>query len=268
MGLPKGPFGTHQEFYEWLEEKYAQYNTVDFILNDPISLPHRFQKKQDIEIIGFWVAMLAWGQRKTIINKGLHLLELMDHAPHDFIVNHKETDRKPFLEFKHRTFQPLDSLYFLTFLQEFYREHDSLEEAFLAGMQKDDKDVTNSLTHFHEQFFDHEYAPKRTRKHIASPAKKSTCKRLNMFLRWMVRKDDNGVDFGIWHNIDTRQLCIPLDIHVERIGRKLGLLERKTLDWKAVQELTDQLRTFDANDPAKYDYALFGVSMYEGKNYF
>lgn len=260
----KGPFDSLAAFHTWLEEKYEQYNQPAFIEEDPISVPHQFSKKQDIEIIGFWIAMLAWGQRKTIINKGKELARLMENAPHDFILHHKEEDRKAFLDFKHRTFQPLDSLYFLTFLQEFYREHESLEEAFTAGMSEEDENITNALIHFHEFFFDHEFAPKRTRKHVASPAKKSTCKRLNMFLRWMVRKDDQNVDFGLWDNIKPSQLCIPLDVHVDRIGRGLGLLKRKTLDWKAVLEITARLRAFDPSDPAKYDYALFGVSMYEG----
>lgn len=267
MQAGSGPFNSRKEFKQWLDEKYQLYNTPAFIEEDPVSIPHLFSRKQDIEIMGFWTAMLAWGQRKTIINKSLELVALMDNDPYGFIINHSEKDRARFLDFKHRTFQPLDSLYFLQFLQEFYQSHESLEEAFLYRWKNDDNDVTNALTGFHHIFFDHAYAPQRTKKHVASPERKSTCKRLNMFLRWMVRKDDNGVDFGIWNNIKASQLCIPLDVHVERVARKLGLLKRKSRDWKAVQELTDNLRTFDPNDPAKYDYALFGVSMYEGENY-
>ena len=263
----KGPFKNKAEFGNWLEDKYLLYNTPAFIEDDPVSIPHSFTKKQDIEIMGFWTAVLAWGQRQTIINKARQLVDLMDGAPHQFIVQHAEKDRARFLEFKHRTFQPLDTLYFLTFLQEFYQKHESLEEAFITGMEKDDEDITNALVHFHDQFFEHEYAPDRTRKHIATPARKSTCKRLNMFLRWMVRSDDKGVDFGIWKRISASQLCIPLDVHVERVAREVGLLKRKSRDWKAVQEITQQLRKFDATDPAKYDFALFGVSMYEKAPY-
>ena len=249
------------DIQEFLETAFEQYNQPAFIEDDPISLPHLFSKKQDVEIIGFWVAMLAWGQRKTIINKGKELIELMGDAPHDFIVNHSEEERKPFLEFKHRTFQATDTLYFLEFLQNFYKKNDSLETAFLQKMQPDDLTTEKGLIGFHELFFSLPDAPNRTRKHIATPSRKSSCKRLNMFLRWMVRKDDRGVDFGIWDNIQPSQLLIPLDVHVDRVARKLGLLKRKQTDWKAVLELTDALRKFDPSDPVKYDFALFGAGV-------
>lgn len=248
---------------EFLDQAVEAYNQPTFIENDPISLPHRFSRKQDIEIIGFWVAMLAWGQRKTIINKGKELIELMDNAPHDFIKNHQETDRKRFLTFKHRTFQATDTLYFLEFLQHFYQQNDSLELAFSNGLEMGDLTTEKALAHFHELFFSLPDAPQRTRKHIATPVRKSTCKRLNMFLRWMVRKDDRGVDFGIWNRISPAQLLIPLDVHVDRVARKLGLLTRKQTDWKSVIELTEKLREFEPTDPVKYDYALFGTGVLE-----
>lgn len=246
-----------------LEAHVAQYNRPYFIENDPISIPHQFSKPQDIEIMGFWAAMLAWGQRKTIINKARELAQLMDGAPHDFIVNHREKDRQRFAHFKHRTFQYTDTLYFLSFLQHFYQKHASLELAFTKFLRPDAPHIGDALVGFHELFFSLPYAPQRTRKHIATPARNSRCKRLNMFLRWMVRKDDQGVDFGLWTNIHPRQLLMPLDVHVERVARRLRLLERKQCDWKAVLELTGRLRAFDPEDPVKYDFALFGMGVLE-----
>jgi len=238
-----------------------KYNQPNFIENDPISIPHRFSNLQDIEIIGFWVAMLAWGQRITIINKSNDLLELMDNSPYDFIMNHQESDLKRFLNWKHRTFQPTDTLYFLDFFKRYYQENESLETAFSQFLKPKDETVENALIGFNQLFFNHENAPKRTQKHIATPARKSTCKRLNMFLRWMVRQDESGVDFGLWKSIKTNQLLMPLDVHVDRVGRHFGLIERKQTDWKTVLELTENLKQFDANDPVKYDYALFGLGV-------
>ena len=249
----------------FLEKNVKKFNQPDFIDLDPISIPHQFQKLQDIEIIGFWIAMLSWGQRKTILSKGAELIDLMDGAPHDFILNHSEKDRMRFEHFKHRTFQYTDSLYFLSFFQWYYQNNDSLESAFSDGMKKGDLDVENGLIHFHELFFSLEDVPKRTKKHVSTPIRKSRCKRLNMFLRWMVRKDQNGVDFGLWHSIKPSQLLMPLDLHVERVARKYELLIRKQTDWLAVLELTSALRQFDPNDPVKYDYALFGMSILEHK---
>jgi len=252
-----------EQIGEFLLEKAHAYNQSDFIKEDPISLPHRFTNPRDIEIIGFWVAMLAWGQRVTIINKGLELVQLMDGAPYDFILNHAERDRKRFLDFKHRTFQATDTLYFLEFLQRHYQAHDNLEAAFIPDEQKGiDFTVKEALTHFHKYFFSLPYAPKRTQKHVATPARNSGCKRLNMFLRWMVRKDDKGVDFGIWNTLQPQQLHIPLDVHVEKIARQYGLLKRKSRDWKAVEELTQAARTIHPDDPALLDFALFGLSVY------
>ncbi len=244
-----------------LEEKFEQFNHPDFIEDDPISIPHQFTKKQDIEIAGFWVAMLAWGQRKTIIQKGQMLMHLMGNSPHDFIKNHSENERKKFLNFKHRTFNTTDTLYFLEFLQQHYRQYDSLESAFTEGGVSDMPTVEIALTRFHHYFFSLPDAPIRTRKHIATPQRKSACKRLNMFLRWMVRRDKAGVDFGIWHALRPEQLVCPLDLHVERVAKKLRLLTRKPTDWQAATELTDALRTLDPVDPVKYDYALFGLGL-------
>lgn len=257
----------------FLDEQVEHFNEPGFIKDDPIQIPHQFNKLQDIEITGFWVAMLAWGQRKTIINKSLELIELMDGQPYDFIKNHSEQDRKIFLKFKHRTFQATDTLYFLEVLQQFYQNQDSLELAFTLSnpdtkgssrreiRADSDQRIEKSLIQFHDFFFSLPDAPQRTRKHIATPARKSTCKRLNMFLRWMVRQDDKGVDFGLWKNIKPSQLMMPLDVHVERVARQLGLLQRKQRDWRTVVELTERLRTFDPTDPVKYDFALFGLGV-------
>lgn len=248
---------------EYLDEQVEKYNNIDFIEADPISLPHQFDKKQDIEIIGLWTAVLAWGQRKTIINSGNRLVNLMGGAPHDFILNHTEKDRKAFLDFKHRTFQPTDTLWFLEFFQQYYRKNDSLESAFSRHLSPTDITVENALRGFHDLFFEDENAPHRTRKHIATPARKSSCKRLNMYLRWMVRQDKKGVDFGLWNEIKPSQLLMPLDVHVDRVARRFGLLERKQTDWLSVLELTENLRRFDAEDPVKYDFALFGAGVLE-----
>ena len=250
-----------QELRDSLESAVDRYNNVAFIEGDPISVPHRFSKIQDREIIGFWTAILAWGQRKTIINSGNRLVELMDGAPHDFIINHQEKDRERFLEFKHRTFQALDTLYFLEFFQNYYAQHDSLEQAFAKHIESTKDSTEKALIGFQREFFSLPDAPSRTRKHVSTPTRNSTCKRLNMFLRWMVREDDHGVDFGIWKRIRPAQLLIPLDVHVDRVARELGLLERKQTDWKAVLELTEHLREFDPKDPVKYDFALFGMGV-------
>jgi uncharacterized protein (TIGR02757 family) len=271
-----------------LDEYVERFNRADFITDDPISIPHRFSKPQDIEITAFWTAILAWGQRKTIINSANRLFEYMDNAPYDFIKNHQEVDRKRFEDFKHRTFQPTDALYFLEFLQQFYQKNDSLETAFARhindlGIETSDlgntptsqipnptpKDpsVSTALIGFHKDFFALSDVPHRTRKHVATPLSKSTCKRLCMFLRWMVRRDNCGVDFGIWRTIKPSQLLMPLDVHVERHARRLGLLERPQTDWQTVLELTDNLRQFDPEDPVKYDFALFGMGIAEKKEF-
>jgi len=257
---------SHSSLLAFLNEAVRRYNTPGFIADDPISIPHRFSRLQDREITGFWAATLAWGQRKTIVQSANRLAELMDNAPYDFIVNHLEQDRVRFLDFKHRTFQATDTLWFLEFFQNFYRKNTSLEHAFARHLQPGDATVENALRGFHRDFFDHPYAPERTRKHVATPERGSTCKRLNMFLRWMVRQDSAGVDFGVWKNIKPAQLLIPLDVHVERVARRIGLLHRPQTDWRSVLELTENLRAFDPADPVKYDFALFGLGVLEKTN--
>ncbi len=247
-----------------LEEKYLQYNRPDFIAMDPISIPHLFSKKQDIEIAGFIAATLAWGQRKTIISKCLEIFKKMDHAPYDFITQHDENDLKVFANFKHRTFNDTDLLYFIHFLKKSYQRHNSMETIFLEGIDPGAETVEGGINNLKLYFEDDDSFPSRTSKHVASPARKSACKRINMFLRWMVRKDDRGVDFGIWKGIKPQQLVCPFDIHVERVARRFGLITRKMPDWQTALELTLNLRAFDPKDPVKYDFALFGLGIHEG----
>ncbi len=247
----------------FLDRKVEEYNQPAFIPDDPVSIPHLFTKKQDIEISGFWAAVLAWGKRKTIIRKCRELFALMDNAPHDFMLHHQENDLKPFLEFKHRTFNATDTLYFIEFLSWFYKNHQSLEEGFSAYISEGDEHVGPALEGFHRLFFSLPDAPSRTQKHIATPARKAACKRLVMFLRWMVRNDRQGVDFGIWNTIKPAQLICPCDVHVDRVARKLGLIQRKQTDWLTALELTRNLKMFDPEDPVKYDFALFGLGVEE-----
>jgi len=248
---------------DFLDEKVSLYNQPDFIPLDPISIPHRFTRPQDIEIAGFFAATLAWGQRKTIVQKCLVLMEMMDNSPHDFVLNHSSHDLKRLLNFKHRTFNDLDTLYFIQFFRNFYQHHDSLEEAFTIGWTEHADILGTLLANFHELFFSLQDAPLRTRKHVATPLRKSACKRIAMFLRWMVRKDDMGVDFGIWKTLQPYQLICPCDLHVDRVARKLGLIERKQTDWITALELTQNLRHLDPIDPVKYDFALFGLGITE-----
>lgn len=247
----------------FLNAKVAEYNRPSFVPHDPISIPHRFSKKQDIEIAGFFAAIFSWGHRTTIIRKSRELMQAFDDSPHDFMLNHSTQDLKRFLDFKHRTFNPTDLLYFIEFLSFHYHHHDSLEAAFTRNFSMQQPNVETALQYFREYFFSLEHAPHRTRKHISSPSTKSTCKRINMFLRWMVRKDKCGVDFGIWKKIEPWQLVCPVDLHVARVARKFKLLERKQTDWLAAVELTNVLRKFDENDPVKYDFALFGLGILE-----
>lgn len=245
----------------FLNSKVAQYNRPDFIKNDPVSIPHMFTQKQDIEIMGFWAAILAWGQRVTIINKCKELIDLMDGAPYDFIMNHEEPDLKKLLNFKHRTFNDIDTLYFISFFRYHYEHFESLEDAFIPN--EGGYSPFRGLGGFRDYFFSLPDYPHRTKKHVSSPSQKSTCKRLNMFLRWMVRKDDCGVDFGIWNKINPSELIMPCDLHVDRVARKLNLITRKQTDWQTAVELTERLREFDPNDPVKYDFALFGLGIEE-----
>lgn len=244
----------------FLDTKAAEYNKPSFIRNDPISIPHMFSKMQDIEIAGFFAAIFSWGNRNTIIGKSRELMDLMNNEPHSFIIHHKDKDLKKLLNFRHRTFNTTDLLYFIEFLKQHYSSHESLEYAFTRGMKKGDLTIENALNSFYYYFFSLPDPPFRTRKHIASPEKGSTCKRLNMFLRWMVRKDEAGVDFGIWKKIAPSQLVCPIDVHVARVASQLKILSRKQIDWQAALELTGFLRNLDKADPVKYDFALFGLS--------
>lgn len=250
-----------KKIFQLLERTSRQYNQPAFIATDPISIPHRYVLLQDREISGFWTAILSWGNRSTIIQKATTLFHMMDDSPFAFITQHSEQELKKFLAFKHRTFNATDTLYFIHFLKHFYARHTSLEEAFLFPGCEQEKTVENMLNQFHTLFFQLPEAPHRTKKHVACPAMGSTCKRINMFLRWMVRSDDMGVDFGCWHRIRPDQLICPLDVHVERVARQLGLLRRKQVDWKAALELTESLRTYDPGDPVKYDFSLFGMGV-------
>lgn len=251
---------THKELHSFLEENYEHYNCVDFIRLDPISIPHQFSKKQDIEVAGFLAATIAWGQRPTILRNANELIRRMDHAPHDFILNHTKKDLLQFKKFKHRTFNGVDCVFFMRSLQHIYKNHGSLENTFTGP------DVRSAILNFRRVFFSisHQH---RTQKHISLPplgagvSHGSACKRINMFLRWMVRKDKRGVDFGIWKNIPMSELMCPLDLHSGNIGRKLGLLTRKQNNWQSVEELTSRLREFDPKDPVKYDFALFGLGV-------
>lgn len=240
-----------------LDQKAEQFNQPRFIANDPISIPHRFKKKQDIEISGLFAATLAWGQRKTIINNCNKLMMWMDESPHEFIINHDESDLNRFAEFRHRTFNYTDLAYFFRFLKWYYKKYPSLEEAFVADT------LEAGLVNFHDLFFSLPDFPKRTIKHISTPARKSACKRLCMYLRWMVRNDGKGVDFGIWNKIQPSLLVCPCDVHVDRVARKLKLIKRKQLDWQTALELTSNLKKLDPIDPVRYDFALFGLGVEE-----
>ena len=284
-------FPNNKELRDFLEKKVLEYNQPSFIAKDPVSVPHHFNKKQDIEIAGLFTAIFSWGNRKTIIQKSNELMKGMDDAPYDFIKNHQPADLNRFLEFKHRTFNATDLLYFIRFLKMHYQKSDSLESAFLPGFLYEKKwaarpegflpvekrkfirvnpaltgeheFVKIALTDFYTRFFSLENAPQRTKKHITSPGKNSTCKRLNMYLRWMVRRDKRGVDFGIWNKISPADLICPVDLHVARVARGFGMISRKQTDWQTAMELTNTLRTMDKNDPVRFDFALFGLGVME-----
>jgi uncharacterized protein (TIGR02757 family) len=257
-----------QELKKILDQKVRQYNKLDFIEKDPICIPHKFKKQQDIEIAAFFAAIFAWGNRTTIINKSNELLERMDHAPYDFCIHHQPKDLKKLLGFVHRTFNDTDALYCVEFFKNHYTKNETLETAFFENQitRKKIDNVEFALIHFQSYFMSLEDAPKRTQKHIASPATGSTCKRLNMFLRWMVRKDKQGVDFGLWNSIRPASLIIPIDVHVARVSRALGILKRPQTDWLAAMELTEYCRTLDPKDPVKYDFALFSLGVIEKFN--
>lgn len=248
-----------QELFEFLELKHDQYNHPSFIESDPISIPHLFTKKQDIEIAGFLAATISWGSRKTIVSNARKLIKMMDDDPYCFILEASENDLAPFRNFVHRTFNGEDCIFFLKSLKNIFLKNESMEKLFLtannAGMRR-------TIRQFREEFLLTPHQ-KRSEKHISDPLSGSSAKRINMFLRWMVRSDSRGVDFGIWKQIDPSQLICPLDVHVGNVARKLGLLTRKSNDWKAAEELTANLRKFDPSDPVKYDFALFGLGIFE-----
>ena len=248
---------------DFMNRKADEYNHPSFIISDPVCIPHAFTKKQDIEIAALFAAILAWGNRTAIIGKSKFLMQIMDNAPHDFCLHAGERELKRLLVFKHRTFNATDILYFVEFLRYHFTHHTSLETAFTQWMHPGDVHIEKALRGFHHYFFSLEDAPLRTRKHIASPEKKSTCKRLNMFLRWMVRNDNRGVDFGLWKNISPAQLICPIDVHVARVAKHFNMLTRSQTDWLAALELTECLRQLCADDPVKYDFALFGLGVVE-----
>jgi uncharacterized protein (TIGR02757 family) len=250
-----------QDLKEFLDTKVIQYNNSSFIESDPIQVPHQFTKKEDIEIAAFLTATIAWGKRKSIIKNAKYMMQLLDNTPYDFVMQHKEPDLEQLLPFVHRTFNGQDFTQFIKSLKHIYKNHNGLEGVFVNYAEE------NSLQHaiykLKTHFFEINHLP-RTQKHISNPLKNSAAKRINMFLRWMVRKDNAGVDFGIWQNLSPVQLSCPLDVHSGNVARKLGLLQRKQNDAKALSELDYHLRKLDAKDPVKYDFALFGLGVFEG----
>lgn len=252
------------ELKEFLDESYFKYNNRSFIENDPVGIPHLFTKKEDIEIAGFLAATIAWGNRKSIITNANKLVAWMDHAPHDFIMSHSKKDLKPFESFVHRTFNGKDTLFFIQSLRNIYENHGGLEAAFSNNQNTTDEkealDLKHHIVNFRKLFLETKHL-QRSEKHISNPAQKSSAKRLCMYLRWMVRKDKQGVDFGIWKSIKASELCLPLDVHTGNVSRALGLLQRTQNDWQAVEEITNVLRSMDHKDPVKYDFALFMLGV-------
>ena len=248
------------ELKTFLDYKVVQYNTPDFIESDPIKIPHSFQKKEDIEIAGFLTATIAWGNRKSILKNSEKLMDLMDRSPYDFVMNHDENDLSSLNGFVHRTFNSDDLVYFIKSLKNIYSNHSGLEGIFTLNANKNS--LQPAIHKFKSVFFELPHQ-KRTEKHVSDPLKNSAAKRINMFLRWMIRNDDTGVDFGIWKDLSPAQLSCPLDVHSGNVARKLGLLKRKMNDARALQELDDNLRKMDRNDPVKYDFALFGLGVFE-----
>ena len=245
----------------FLDEKSDFYNHPGFIQDDPISIPHQFSLKDDIEIAGFLTATIAWGNRKSIIKNANKLIEMMDFAPYEFIMGFEETNLNKISSFVHRTFNGIDCMFFLQSLSNIYKHHGGLETIFSEPIQNG-KSIKESIINFRKVFFELPHL-KRTQKHVANPLTNASAKRLNMFLRWMVRNDNRGVDFGLWNNIKPSDLFCPLDIHTGNVSRKLGLLKRKSNDWKSVEILTEILREMNPDDPIKYDFALFGLGVYE-----
>ncbi|MFC7348159.1 TIGR02757 family protein [Chryseobacterium zhengzhouense] len=246
------------ELKDFLDEKADVYNNPDFIQDDPVQIPHRFSLKQDIEIAGFLAATISWGNRKSIIKSAEKMLDIMGNSPYDFVLNHSESDLNVFKDKSiHRTFNGEDFGFFISRFKEIYTENESLENLFLVN--DNESNFQHSIERFRQKFLGTE--KHRTHKHVSSPYKNSSSKRIIMFLRWMTRKDHRGVDLGIWENIDQKYLSIPLDVHTGNISRKLGLLKRTQNDGKTVEELDLVIRKFDDKDPAKYDFALFGLGV-------
>ena len=245
---------------DFLEESYLKYNNRSFIENDPICIPHLFTKKEDIEIAGFLAATIAWGNRRSIITNATKLMNWMDNEPHQFILNHSKKEQKPFENFVHRTFNGKDCIFFLEALKNIYKNHNGLEAAFSNKKNDSDFNLKYNIVNFRDLFLETKHLP-RSEKHISSPIKKSSAKRLCMYLRWMVRNDKKGVDFGIWKSISPKELCLPLDVHTGNVSRSLGLLKRTQNDWQAVEEITSVLRELDPKDPIKYDFSLFGIGV-------
>lgn len=252
---------TNLELKAFLDEKYTQYNTLDFIDTDPVQIPHRYQLKEDIEIAGFLAATIAWGNRKMIINNSNKMMELMGNSPYDFVMNFSSNDLERLEGFVHRTFNSIDLKYFIQSLRNIYENHQGLEAVFAKYQDVDS--IQGSISAFKKVFFELEHLP-RTTKHVSDPLNNSAAKRINMMLRWFCRQDNNGVDLGIWKSIPTSILSCPLDVHSGNVARKLGILTRKQNDAKALKELDFKLRELDKNDPVKYDFALFGLGVFDG----
>lgn len=253
---------------DFLDESYYKYNSLSFIEHDPVSIPHLFTKKEDIEIAGFLAATIAWGNRKSIINNATRLMDLMGHEPHNFVLNHSKKELKSFENFVHRTFNGKDAVFFIESLKNIYIKHNGLEAAFsmpanisaTPALPHETFDLKHRIVNFRTVFLEARHL-QRSEKHISNPLQKSSAKRLCMYLRWMVRKDKKGVDFGIWKSISPKELCLPLDVHTGNVSRTLGLLHRRQNDWQAVEEITGVLRALDIKDPVKYDFALFMLGV-------
>jgi len=253
---------THLQLKDYLETRFELYHTRAFIESDPLQIPHRYSRKEDIEISGFLTSTLAWGRRKSIINSAERLMKLLDDSPADFIINSSQSEWIRFKSFVHRTFQPTDLNYFLDALRRIYLTEGGLEKIFMDGFKQNE--IFGAIVNFRKVFL--QWSPeRRTLKHVSDPGKGSASKRLNLFLMWMVRPDNLNIHFGLWNQIPQSKLIIPLDVHVGRVARELGLLERKMNDWNAAIELTNMLRTFDPHDPVKYDFSLFGIGLYESE---
>lgn len=247
------------ELKVFLDEKVVEYNQPKFVESDPIQIPHQFEQKEDIEIAAFLTATIAWGNRKMINNNAKRMMELLGNAPYDFVMHHTEKDLEPLTTFVHRTFNGTDFIFFIKALKNIYEHHGGLEAVFSTSKATR---LQETISNFKQVFFSIPH-PERSKKHVSDPNKGSAAKRINMFLRWMVRNDQTGVDFGIWKSISPSQLSCPLDVHSGNVARKLGLLKRKQNDGKALLELDTALRKLDPNDPVKYDFALFGLGVFE-----